>query len=54
MPMWVVLWTELGVRPTDVAGWQLDDALVIEVYADDARRRNEQAARERARAARRK
>lgn len=50
MEMWVVLWTELGVRPCDVDTMTLDDALVVEVYAVEAKRRQ---ARQRAEASRR-
>lgn len=39
-PMWVALWTELGVRPCDVDHMTLDDALVVEIYAEEAARRD--------------
>lgn len=44
--MWVVLWTELGVRPCDVDSMTLDDVLVVEIYAEDARRRQQRAKQE--------
>ena len=47
--MWVVLWQELGVRPSDVDRMTLDDVLVVEIYADDAERRQRKQAREAAR-----
>lgn len=51
--MWVVLWTELGVRPSDVEAMTLDDVLVLEIYAEDARQRQRRAKQEAARRKRR-
>lgn len=36
--MWAVLWSQLGVRPTDIDSFTLDDALVVEIFAQDAER----------------
>lgn len=47
--MWVVLWQELGVRPSDVDHMTLDDVLVVEIYAADAERRQRKQQREAAR-----
>ena len=44
--MWVVLWQELGVRPSDVDHMTLDDVLVVEIYAADAERRQRKQQRE--------
>lgn len=41
--MWVVLWNDLGVRPSDVARMTLDDVLVVEIYADEAERQQRRA-----------
>lgn len=40
-PMWVTLWTDLCIRPLDVDRLTLDDALTVEVYADEARKRQQ-------------
>lgn len=38
LPMWAVLWTQLGVRPTDIDSFTLDDVLVIEIFAEESAR----------------
>lgn len=40
-PMWAVLHTELGIQPTfdRVAALTLDEALLVEIYAQDAAKR---------------
>lgn len=47
--MWVVLWRDLGIRPSDVDHMTLDDVLVVEIYAEEAERAQRKAAREAAR-----
>ena len=44
--MWVVLWRDLGVRPSDVDHMTLDDVLVVEIYALEAEKAQRRAARE--------
>ena len=43
---WVVLWRDLGVRPSDVDHMTLDDVLVVEIYALEAEKAQRRAARE--------
>lgn len=38
LSQWVVLWQYLGVRPIDVSGMTLDDALAVETFADEVAR----------------
>jgi hypothetical protein len=38
-PYWLILWGDLGLKPADLPGLTIDDALVVEDYADSERRR---------------
>lgn len=38
LPTWVVLWTQLGIRPTDLEHMTLDDVLAVEIFTEEAQR----------------
>lgn len=44
--MAAVLWQDMGFRLSDVDQLTLDDALVLEIYAEDAEKAMKKAARE--------